>query len=587
MAGRIPSAWMDELYARTDIVSVVSTYLPLKKDGRRYWGLCPFHHEKTASFSVNPDLNLYYCFGCKAGGNVVQFVMEMERVSFMEAVKLLADRNHMQLPEVREDPDYEKRRSQRERLLNANREAAKFYHEQLWKPEGKRVLDYLHGRGLDDGIIRRFGLGASADEWDSLTSYLTEKGFTQDELSLAGLTVVKGDNAFDMFRSRAMFPIIDQYGNVLGFGGRAMNDAKPKYLNTSDTPVFNKRKGVYAINLIKKQRDLKRILLVEGYMDVVAVSQAGIIGAVATLGTALTNEQARLLKRFAPEVHLAYDGDEAGQHAIERGLEILEAEGVPAKALYFPDGLDPDEFIRQRGLNAFQALRPMTPTAFRMQRLRLQCDLETQEGRTEYAKGCAELLRKVRDPVDVENYLEALSVQTGFSRDVLVAQIGVSAPEAAPQNKNAENRENLQPKRSRVPEGFRTEQTLLGLLAAGAVPGDMVKETDFLHPALREAAVYLLNGHSPADLMGDENLSDEVRQAAGEAFSLLTNTEKEQAAQIAADCLRNLQIQRIQQEINKMTELMKNAATAEKQAEALTEVAALSKELARLKQQGR
>ncbi len=587
MAGRIPSAWMDELFARTDIVSVVSAYLPLKKDGRRYWGLCPFHHEKTASFSVSPDLNLYYCFGCKAGGNVVKFVMEMERVSFLEAVKLLADRNHMQLPEVQDDPDYEKRRSQRERLLNANREAAKFYHEQLWKPEGKKALDYLHGRGLDDRIIRRFGLGASADQWDSLTGYLAEKGFTQEELSLAGLTIVKSGGAFDMFRSRVMFPIIDQYGNVLGFGGRAMNDIKPKYLNTSDTPVFNKRKGVYAINLIRKQRDLKRILLVEGYMDVVAISQAGVTGAVATLGTALTNEQARLLKRFAPEVHLAYDGDEAGQHAIERGLEILEAEAVPAKAVFIPDGLDPDEFIRQRGLDAFQALKPMTPTAFRMQRLRLRCDLETQEGRTEYAKGCAELLRKVRDPVDVENYLELLSVQTGFSRDVLSAQIDVSALEAPSQNNFSENREESQPKRNRVSEGFRTEQTLLGLLAAGAVPRDMVKETDFSHPALREAAAYLLEGHSPADMMGDENLSDEVRQAAGEAFSLLTNTDKEQASQIAADCLRNLQIQRIQQEINKMTELMKNAATAEKQREALTEVAALSKELARLKQQGR
>ena len=284
---------------------------------------------------------------------------------------------------------------------------------------------------------------------------------------------------------------------------------------------------------------------------------------------------------------MAYDGDEAGQHAIERGLEILEAEDVPAKVLYFPDGLDPDEFIRQRGLDAFQAIRPMTPTAFRMQRLRLRCDLETQEGRTEYAKGCAELLRKVRDPVDVENYLELLSVQTGFSRDVLIAQIGVTAPETPAQNNFAENREKLQPKRSRVSEGFRTEQTLLGLLAAGAVPRDTVKETDFLHPDLREAAKHLLNGRTPADIMGDENVSGDVRQAAGEAFSMLTNTDKDHAAQIAADCLRNLQIQRIQQEINRMTELMKTAETAEKQGEALKEVAALSKELARLKQQGR
>lgn len=586
MAGRIPSAWMDELFARTDIVSVVSSYVPLKKDGRRYWGLCPFHNEKTPSFSVNGDLNLYYCFGCKAGGNVVQFVMEMERVSFTEAIKMLADRAHMTLPEMVDDPDYERRRSQRERLLSANREAARFYHERLWQPEGKRVLDYLHGRGLDDGIIRRFGLGASSDSWDDLTRCLEEKGYTREELGLAGLTVVKGDHAYDMFRSRAMFPIIDQHGNVLGFGGRAMNDAKPKYLNTSDTPVFNKRKGVYAINLIRKIRDLKRIILVEGYMDVVAITQAGVTGAVATLGTALTNEQARLLKRYASEVHLAYDGDEAGQHAIERGLDIFEAEGVPVKVLYFPDGLDPDEFIRQRGLDAFQALHPMSATAYRMQRLRMRYDLETQDGRTEYAKACAELLKKVRDPVDLENYLEVLSVQTGFTRDVLLAQIGVTPP-AAPQHNSAPERETITAKHTRLPEGYHTEQTLLSLLATGKLPEGMLKEDDFSDASLRQVAMRLLRGDRPSEILSDPEEPDPVRQAAGEAFSRLSDAEKDSAAAIAADCLRNLQITRLQQEIHAMTELMRTAETSEKRSEALKEVAALSKELARLKQQGR
>ena len=586
MAGRIPSAWMDELYARTDIVSVVSAYLPLKKDGRRYWGLCPFHHEKTPSFSVNSELNLYYCFGCKAGGNVVQFVMEMERVSYLEAVKLLADRIHMALPEMAEDPDYERRRSQRDRLLAANREAARFYHERLWQPEGKRALDYLHGRGLDDGIIRRFGLGAAADQWDDLTGYLTAKGYTRDELGLAGLTVVKGESAYDMFRSRAMFPIIDQHGNVLGFGGRALTDVKPKYLNTSDTPVFNKRKGVYAINLLRRIRDLKRVILVEGYMDVVAISQAGVTGAVATLGTSLTNEQARLLKRYAPEVHLAYDGDEAGQHAIERALDIFEAEGVTAKVLYFPDGLDPDEFIRQRGLEAFQAIRPMSAVAFRMQRLRLQNDLETQDGRTEYAKGCAALLKKVPDPVDLENYLELLSVQTGFSREVLVAQMGV--PEIGePRNKTSVIREKSGGKPFHPEEGVRTEQTLIALLASGKLPGGMVKETDFTSDALREIAARLIRGDSPATIISDPDLSDEARQAAGEAFSLLTEAEQENAAQIAGDCLRILRIQQLQQQINAMTELMRSADSPENRARALQEVSVLSKELAQLKQQGR
>ena len=227
MAIRLPSAWKEELLARTDIVSVVSGYVTLKKDGRRYWGLCPFHNEKTPSFSVNADLNMYYCFGCKATGDAIKFVMEMERAPFMDAVKILADRAHMALPELQEDPDYERRRSQRERLLAANRDAARFYHDTLWKPEGKAALDYLHNRGLTDGVIRRFGLGASTNQWDDLTNFLTEKGYTREELNLAGLTVVKGDHAFDMFRSRAMFPIIDQYNHVLGFGGRAMQkDAK-------------------------------------------------------------------------------------------------------------------------------------------------------------------------------------------------------------------------------------------------------------------------------------------------------------------------------------------------------------------------
>lgn len=586
MAGRFPSAWLDELYARTDIVSVVSAYLPLKKDGRRYWGLCPFHNEKTASFSVNSELNLYYCFGCKAGGNVVQFVMEMERCSYQEAVKQLADRIHLPLPEMREDPDYERRRSQRERLYAANREAARFYHDLLWKPEGKQALDYLHGRGLDDGIIRRFGLGASPDRWDALTGFLEEKGYTREELSLAGLSVVKGDNAFDMFRARAIFPIIDQQNRVLGFGGRAMGDAKPKYLNTADTPVFNKRKGVYAINLIRKVRDLKRVILVEGYMDVVAISQAGVVGAVATLGTALTNEQARLLKRYAPEVHLAYDGDEAGQHAIERALDIFEAEGVPAKVLYFPDGLDPDEFIRQRGLDAFSRLRPMSAVSFRMQRLRLGHDLETQDGRTEYAKACAALLKKVRDPVDLENYLEALAVQTGFSRDVLIAQMGVSAPSEREKHNPAERRESYSAKRLHASESYRTEQTLLALLATGRLPEGMVKAEDFGDEALRALAQDMLSGKPPAEIM-EEAADDEKRQAAGEAFSMLFDQEKENAAQIAQDCLRNLQIQRLQQEMNALTELMRTAESSEKRAAALREVTALSKELARLKRQGR
>ena len=585
MAGRLPAAWLDDFYARADIVSVVSSYVSLKKDGRRYWGLCPFHNEKTPSFSVNSDLNLYYCFGCKAGGNVVSFVMEMERLPYIEAVKLLADRVHMTLPDVQEDPDYERRKNQRDRLLSANREAARYYHEKLWSPDGRKVLDYLHGRGLSDGIIRRFGLGASSEKWDDLTGYLTDKGYTREELALCGLCVVKGDHTFDMFRGRAMFPIIDVNGNVLGFGGRAMGDAKPKYLNTADTPVFNKRKGAYAVNLLRKKRDLKHVLLMEGYMDVVAAAQFGVEGAVATLGTSLTNEQARLLKRFAPEIWIAYDGDEAGQHAIERALGIFEAEGVPAKVLYIPDGLDPDEYLRQKGVEAFGRLRPMNGVTFQMQRLRGQFDLETQDGRTEYAKACAKLLKNVREPVELENHLEYLTVQTGFSKDVLSAQIGIT-PVQTETNRTGNIRESLPQKRSAVKEGYRTEQTLLALLATGKLPDGMVQESDFTDDGLLSLYRAIANGERPAEIMTGAE-SDAERQAAGEVFSLLSDAEKENAAAIAGDCLRNLRVQHTQRAIQTMTEMMHGIENEEKRSEILKEIAALSKELAHLKQQGR
>lgn len=585
MAGRFPTAWLDELYARADIVSVVSGYLSLKKDGRRYWGLCPFHNEKTPSFSVNADLNLYYCFGCKAGGNVVQFIMEMERVSFQEAVKILAEKVHMAVPEMQEDPDYERRRRERERLLAANREAAFFYHDKLWKPEGKQVLDYLHSRGLDDGTIKKFGLGASTDQWDDLLQHLTEKGYSKREIVLAGLAVEKGDHQYDMFRHRAMFPIIDQQGHVLGFGGRAMGDAKPKYMNTSDTPVFNKRKGVYAINLVKKIRDLKRILLVEGYMDVVAVTQAGIQGAVATLGTSLTNEQARLLKRYAPQVWIAYDGDEAGQHAIERAISIFETEGVPVKVLSFPDKLDPDEMIRQRGVDAFLAVKPIGAVTFKMQRLRQQFDLESQDGRTEYAKQCAQILKTVKEPVELENHLEALSVQTGFSREVLLAQIGIT-PEQVGQHKPPEQRKDYSGKQKRLPESYKTEQTLLALLALGTLPEGTVKAEDFSFDAFSAIAGMLLKGLTPAKIMAEAE-NDAVRQAAGEVFTVLSDEEKKNPVQVANDCLRNLQIQRLQQQVNQMTELMKTADDPTAKQTALKEVMQLTKALNALKQQGR
>lgn len=579
MAGRFPTAWMDDFYSRVDIVQVVSAYVPLKKNGSRYWGLCPFHHEKTPSFSVNGEQNLYYCFGCKAGGNVVQFVEEMEHLTYREAVEYLARQIHMPIPETQEDPDYERRRSQRERLLDANKAAARWYHAQLWLPENQRILDYLHKRGLDDGTIRKFGLGAAPEEWDALTRALEQQGYTQDELRLAGLTVVKQETRFDMFRSRAIFPIIDAQGQVLGFGGRAMGDAQPKYLNTSDTPVFNKRKGVYAANLLRKQRDLKRVILVEGYMDVVALIQHGVNGVVATLGTALTNEQARLLKRYAPEIWVSYDGDSAGQHAIMRALEIFEQEDIRARVLFFPDNLDPDEFIRQRGLDAFEHLRPLKAAEYRMQRAKEDLDLSDDDQRIEYAKRCAQILSKVREPVELETYLQTLAVQTGFSKDVLRQQMGLSIAEA----------NNAKPPRERIirrragdaPAASMPEKTLIALLVSGLMPKDAVRDTDFDDPQLHMLAQKLLAGSSPAAILA-ECETEQQRVAYSEAFALNAEITQDNAAAVAEDCLRTIRQARLQRQIDDIRAQLDTCGSAEK-ADMLKELLTLSNELARLK----
>ena len=579
MAGRFPTAWMDDFYSRVDIVQVVSAYVRLKKNGSRYWGLCPFHHEKTPSFSVNGEQNLYYCFGCKAGGNVVQFVEEMEHLTYREAVEYLAKQIHMPIPETQEDPDYERRRSQRERLLGANKAAARWYHAQLWLPENQRILDYLHKRGLDDGTIRKFGLGAAPEEWDALTRALEQQGYTQDELRLAGLTVVKQETRFDMFRSRAIFTIIDTQGQVLGFGGRAMGDAQPKYLNTSDTPVFNKRKGVYAANMLRKQRDLKRVILVEGYMDVVALIQHGVNGVVATLGTALTNEQARLLKRYAPEIWVSYDGDSAGQHAIMRALEIFEQEDIRARVLFFPDNLDPDEFIRQRGLDAFEHLRPLKAAEYRMQRAKEDLDLSDDDQRIEYAKRCAQILSKVREPVELETYLQTLAVQTGFSKDVLRQQMGLSIAE--------EN--NAKPPRERIirrragdaPAASMPEKTLIALLVSGLMPKDAVRDTDFDDPQLHMLAQKLLAGSSPAAILA-ECETEQQRVAYSETFALNAEITQDNAAAVAEDCLRTIRQARLQRQIDDIRAQLDTCGSAEK-ADMLKELLTLSNELARLK----
>ena len=552
MASRFPASWLDDLRSRSDIVQVVSGYVGLKKSGRKYWGLCPFHGEKTASFSVDAERQLYYCFGCKAGGNVVNFIMDIERCSFYEAVEQLAERAHIPMPEMVNDPEWEMRRTRRERLLQANREAARFYHDTLFRPEGAAALAYLESRGLSGAVIRKFGLGAAPDQWSSLTDHLLAAGYTLEEISEAGLAVVKPPKEdggkpryFDMFRNRAIFPIIDMYRNVIAFGGRSLGKELPKYLNTSDTPVFNKRKGVYAANLLRAQRHLDRVILVEGYMDVVSLTQFGVEGVCATLGTALTNEQARLLRRFAPEVWLSYDGDSAGQHAILRGLDILEEEGIPARVLDFPDGLDPDEFVRRDGAEGFAALPVLSSVAYRLRRLKDSVDLSSDEGKMDYVRKAAQVLAPL-DPVGVETYLKTLSLETGFSHEVLKSQVdqarGSAPPGASPDaSRPAERkpRPPLPPDGGSVFPGLAAQETLLGLLATGQIPKDMVEEKDFEDDELKSLYAVLISGASPASLL-DMAPDDETRSRYTRILMTPAADSTDQLISMAAQCLTRI-----------------------------------------------
>ena len=588
MSSRYPAAWLDELRSRSDIVQLVSGYVALNKKGRKYWGLCPFHGEKTPSFSVDGEHQLYYCFGCKAGGNVFHFYMEMEHCSFSEAVEQLAERAHMVLPEMEKDEDYERRRTQRERLLSANREAARFYHETLFSPAGARALDYLRRRGLNDSVIRKFGLGASPEDWSVLSDRLLEKGWTLDELTLAGLTVRKKqdngkDRYFDMFRSRAMFPIIDAHGNVLAFGGRTMEKREPKYLNTADTPVFNKRKGVFAANLLRQQRNLERVILVEGYMDVVSLTQFGVEGVCATLGTALTNEQARLLKRYAPKVYLGYDGDSAGQHAILRGLDILEQENVPARVLDFPDGLDPDEFIRRDGIDGFRKLPAISPASYRLRRLKDGFDLSSQEGRLAYARGASDIVAAV-DPLERDVLLGQLAVETGFSRDTLAEQMKLSAARPASRQQNTAPRPRpVRTESSPSPsqEDLKAQELLISLFASGQIPKDMIEEKDFDDDELKSLYRELYAGASPASL--PDLAPDEVSRSRYTRL-LLTPTagSTDEMIAMANDCLVRIRRVKLEKRYEELSQEI-SAAEGDRLSTLLKEAREISDKLKKLK----
>ncbi len=557
--------WVDEVRLRSDLVAIVSEHVALKQNGRRYIGLCPFHGEKTPSFSVDAEKQLYYCFGCHAGGNVFRFVMEIEHMDFPEAARYLAERAHIPIPEqgaARIGPS----REAKDRLYAALTEAARWYHKTLYEPEGKEALAYLHGRGLGDNTIRRFGLGATAEGWERLSRSLEDKGFTRKELEDANLSVTRGDRSFDFFRARAMFPIFDPRGKVIGFGGRILSEGQPKYLNSSDTAVFNKRRNVYGLNFIKGTA--QRLYLVEGYMDVVSLAQHGVTNCVATLGTALTPEQARLIRRKAGdagEIVIVYDGDAAGQRATRRALDIFSMEGVSCKVMVIPGGQDPDDYVRAYGAQAFTQLELMTAVGYLLKGEREAVDVSTLEGRTAYATGAAKILKTVESPVEVDNYVKQLAVETGFSREVLYEQIGrtpkmrLSAQVSG--NTRNQYRDTI---KDRQPDYVKAQQHLVSLLAAGNAKVEVSIE-DFTDPMCRELVQALLD--AGADRFSASRvldaLDDEKREKAGEIFSLDESGEQGNSEELAQGYLRTVRRYALEEKLGELTDRMQQVGHAQ------------------------
>lgn len=420
-----PSAWLDELLHKNDIVSVVSEYVELKPKGRKLWACCPLHGEKTPSFSVSPDKQLFYCFGCHAGGTVIQFVMDMERLTFYEAVQQLANRVGMELPNEINDREMQRIRAYKKRIIEANTEAARFYSRCFLDPAiGKEAREYASGRGLNAEIVTRFGIGYAPDTWDSLMKHLKDKGYSERELVDAGLLVHNSERntVYDAFRGRLIFPILGVNGQVLGFGARVMGNEKPKYINTGDTPVYNKRNNLYGLYLHKNEK-LDDLIMVEGYMDVIGLYKAGVKNAVASLGTALTQQQARLLKRYVETVYIAYDGDAAGQNATVRGLDILKAEGLEVRVITIPDDRDPDEYVQIYGKEGFDRLKEnaLSLNAFKLEAMAKGYDLNDENARERYAKSACAFIAGLQ-PIEQERYYKQIAKKTGYPLEALEAQ---------------------------------------------------------------------------------------------------------------------------------------------------------------------
>ena len=491
-----PASFIDELLARNPIEDVVGQHVVLKRSGANLFGLCPFHGEKTASFSVAPDKGIYYCFGCHKGGGSINFVMELEGLSYPDAVRSLAKRAGLEVPE---DEQYQSRYKQQERLWALHKEAARFFHSQMYAPVGQHALNYALGRGMSRSILTTFGVGYAPDSWDTLVKAMKAKGYTEQELKDSGLVTVsqKNGNLFDRFRDRLMFPIIDVRGNVIAFGGRTVKNDKDiaKYLNSPETLIFNKRKNLFGLNLAKKTK-LSYMILVEGNVDVVALHQYGFNNAVASLGTSLTEEQATLLSRYTEQIVLIYDGDEAGQRATQRAIPMLEKAGITVKVLQLRDAKDPDEYLKKFGADKFKLLLEGSSNRveYQLNAIAKKYDLKNDEERVKFIQEAAELICSLPGAVQREVYGTRAAEAASVSYDAMKLEVDKAFKRRVSREKKKQERIDLAP-------------------AQAAMPKSRNIRYDNLKSAMAEEGILAM-------LLRDSSLMEETKQLSAVSFSV-------------------------------------------------------------------
>ena len=566
-----PPSFLDELVARNPIEDVVGHYVTLRRSGANMFGLCPFHGEKTASFSVAPDKGIYYCFGCHKGGGVINFMMELEGLSYPDAVRHLAERVGMTVPE---DEQYQSRYRQQERLWALHKEAARFFHSQLYAPIGKTALEYALGRGLSKSILTTFGVGYAPDSWDSMVKAMKAKGYTEEELKESGLVTVsqKNGNIFDRFRDRLMFPIIDVRGNVIAFGGRIIkNDPNAaKYLNSPETPIFNKRKNLFGMNLAKKSK-AGSLILVEGNIDVVTLHQYGFDNAIASLGTSLTEEQATLMTRYAERVILIYDGDKAGQNATQRAIPILEKAGLQVKVLQLKDAKDPDEYLKKFGADKFKLLLEGSSNRveYQLNAIARKYDIREDDQKVKFINEAADFISTLSNAVQREVYGHRVAEAANISYDALKLEVNKAFKRRIAREKKKQEKIDLAPaqalqSRSREirydnVKSAVAEEGVLGLILKDAALLDQtgqLKAEEFSVPLLGRVYEQLRIRHKQGLEVSLAVLADLTPDEYSHIAGIMQRQQGPVNEQALADCIRIIRNEHQSSHVSSADDLM-------------------------------